>query len=159
MQLLSFDRSHLPQTAAITLVTVAALTLFAVVAAYWTWEWFAPRQESRALAVANAGDHVSSAQELFGKLERDRSSASRTGVAISLFGIVAATAGQRGYAVMKLEPGEILVVREGEDIAPGIRLAKVGVGHVVLERGGASETLAWPEKNTPAEPVVARINK
>jgi len=35
-------------------------------------------------------------------------------------------------------------VREGEDLAPGIRLAEVGTDHVILERGGARETLAWP---------------
>lgn len=156
---LSYDRSNIVQTAAIALVAVAALGLLALVAAYWTWEWLAPRPESRAPVAANVGGHAASANGLFGKLERDRNSASPTGIAIRLLGIVAATAGRRGYAVMRLEPREILAVREGEDIAPGIRLAEVGTDHVILERGGTRETLAWPAKNTSADSAVPRINK
>jgi len=159
MQQLSFDRSNIAQTAVITLVTVAALVLFALVAAYWTWEWLAPRPEPRAQSAANAGGHAASANGLFGNLERDRNSASPTGIAIRLLGIVAATAGRRGYAVIQLEPREILAVREGEDITPGIRLAEVGTDHVILERGGTRETLAWPDKNTSAESATPRINK
>lgn len=155
MQLLSFDRStNRTQTAAITLVTVAALVLLAWVAAYWTWEWFAPRPEPRAQAAANLGGDAASANSLFGNLERGRNSAAPTGIAIRLLGIVAATAGRRGYAVMRLEPREIIAVREGEDITPGIRLAEVGADHVILERSGTRETLAWPEKDVSAEPPV-----
>lgn len=143
----------------ITLVTVAALALFALVAAYWTWEWLAPNPEPRAQVAANAGGHAASANGLFGNMERNQNSASPTGIAIRLLGIVAATAGRRGYAVMQLEPKEILAVREGEDITPGIRLAKIETDHIILERGGARETLAWPEKYKPAESVIPRINK
>ena len=159
MQLLSFDRSNIAQTAVITLVTVAALALLALVAAYWTWEWLAPRPEPRAQAVANVGGHAASANGLFGNLERSLNSASPTGIAIRLLGIVAATAGRHGYAVIQIEPREILAVREGEDIAPGIRLAEVATDHVILERGGTRETLAWPEKKTSADSVAPRINK
>lgn len=159
MKQLSFDRSNIAQTAAITLVTVAVLALLGLVAAYWTWEWFAPRLEPRAQAAANAGGYAASANGLFGNLERDRNGASPTGIAIRLLGIVAATAGRYGYAVMQLEPREILAVREGEDIAPGIRLAEVGTDHVILERGGIRETLAWPQKNTSAEFAAPKINK
>jgi general secretion pathway protein C len=159
MQLLSFDRSNSAQTAAITLVTAAALILLALVAAYWTWEWLAPRAEPRAQPAANAGGHAASANGLFGNQEQDRNSASPTGAAIRLHGIVAATAGRRGYAVMQLEPREIVTVREGEDIAPGIRLAEVDTDQVILERGGIRETLAWPKKNTLAESAAPRANK
>jgi general secretion pathway protein C len=31
-------------------------------------------------------------------------------------------------------------------VAPGLRLAEVHVDHVVLERNGVREALAWPEK-------------
>lgn len=161
MQQLSFDRSNVVQTTAVALVTVAALALLALMAAYWTWEWFAPRPEPRAQVVANLGGHAVIANGLFGNLElkRDRNSAAPTGIAIRLLGIVAATAGRRGYAVMQLESKEILAVREGEDIAPGIRLAEVGNDHLILERGGNRETLTWPEKKTSAGRVPTQINK
>lgn len=161
MRQLSFDRSNVVQTAVITLVTIAALALFALVAVYWTWEWFAPRPEPRAQVAANAGGHVPTANGLFGNLElkRDRNSVSSTGIAIKLLGIVAATAGRHGYAVMQIEPKKILAVREGEDITPGIRLGEVGTDHVILERGGNRETLTWPEKKIPAMPASPQINK
>jgi general secretion pathway protein C len=44
-------------------------------------------------------------------------------------------------------------VREGQDIAPGIRLAEVRPDHVILERNGIREMLAWPKKVTPASPL------
>lgn len=47
---------------------------------------------------------------------------------------------------MQLEPGKILSVQEGEDVAPGIRLAEVAADHVILERAGIRETLAWTVK-------------
>lgn len=161
MRQLSFDRSNVVQTASITLLTVAALVLFALVAVYWTWEWFAPRPEPHAQVVANAGGHAKTASGLFGNLElkRDRSSVSSTGIAIKLLGIVADTVGGRGYAVMQIEPKKILAVREGEDITPGIRLVEVGTDHVILERGGSHETVTWPEKKIPAMPVSSQINK
>lgn len=143
----------------VTLLTVSALALLTMVAAYWTWEWLAPRQESRAQTAANVSGHVTSASSLFGNPERDRNSASPTGIAIRLLGIVTATAGRRGYAVVQLDPKGILAVREEEDIAPGIRLAEVGTNHIILERGGTRETLAWPTKNVPAESAALKINK
>jgi general secretion pathway protein C len=160
MQQLSFDRSNIAQTAVIIMVTIAALALFALVAAYWTWEWLAPSPQPRAQAAANVDHHSLSASNLFGHLERVRvSSAPPVRVAIRLLGIAAVTTGQHGYAVMQLEPTGILVAHEGEDIAPGVRLAEVGNNHVILERAGARETLAWPEKITSAESATPRINK
>lgn len=96
------------------------------------------------------GGDAASASGLFGNLNQDRNSAAPTGIAIRLLGIVAATAGRRGYAVMRLEPREMVAVREGDDVAPGIRLAEVGTDHVILERSGTRETLAWPEKDVSA---------
>ena len=158
MQQLSLDRSNLPQTAVVALVTVAALALLGFVAAYWTWDWLAPRPEPRAQAAANAGAGTY-AGAMFGDVKRDSNSAAPTGIAIRLLGIMAATGGRLGYAVVQIEPRQILAVREGEDIAPGLRLAEVGIDHVILDRGGTRERLAWPEKSTSTEPVVLRANK
>ncbi len=158
MRQLSLDRSNLAQTAVVALVTVAALALLGWVAAYWSWGWLTPRPEPRAQPAADLGSGAS-AGALFGKVQQDRNSAARTGIAIRLLGIVAATGGRSGYAVVQLEPRQILAVREGEELAPGIRLAQVGIDHVILERSGTRETLAWPEKSTSAEPNALRPNR
>jgi general secretion pathway protein C len=158
MQLVLLDRSNLAQTAGVTLVTVAALALLGFVVAYWGWAWLAPRPEPRAQVVADKASGTS-AGLLFGVAQLDRSGAAPTGSAIRLLGIVAAAPGHRGYAVVQLETKEILAVSEGEDITPGIRLAEVGIDHVILERGAVRETLAWPEKNTAAESAPMRANR
>ena len=160
MRELLLDRSTIAQSAVVTLATIAALALLALVAAYWTWTWFAPLPEPRAPSAANSGAAAASAGALFGTAQRNANGPARTGIAIRLLGIVAATEGRSGYAVMQLESKEILAVREGEDVAPGIVLAEVGIDHVILERGGTRETLAWPEKNTVTEPPVSpRVNR
>jgi len=153
------DRSNIAQTAVVTLATIAAVALLGLVAAYWTWVWFAPHPQPRAPTAADTGTAAGAAGALFGSMRRDSNSPVPTGIAIRLLGIVAATGGRRGYAVVQLEAKEILAVREGEDVAPGIRLAEVGTDHVILERGGIRETLVWPEKNTVTESAALRANR
>ena len=157
MRQLLLDRSNIAQTAAVTLATVVALALLGLVVAYWTWVWLAPLPEPRAPSVADSG--TASAGALFGSTRRDPNSPVPTGIAIRLLGVVAATEGRRGYAVVQLEGKEILAVLEGEDVASGIRLAEVDTDHVILERGGIRETLAWPEKSTVTEPTPLRPNR
>ena len=76
-----------------------------------------------------------------------------------LLGIVAATPGRRGYAVVQLETKEIMAVSEGDDVAPGVRLAEIAIDHVILERGAHRETLAWPEKSAVPEPAPMRMGR
>ena len=154
MQVLPLGRPGLAQTALVSLLTLAGLALLGLVLAYWTWAWFAPRAEPRAEAAAGEAGNLASASRVFGRLERNKSSAAPTGIAIKLLGIVAASGGRRGYAVVQLDAKQILAVHEGEDVAPGIRLAEVLRDHVILERGGVRETLAWPEKKGSASPSV-----
>jgi general secretion pathway protein C len=66
--------------------------------------------------------------------------------AIRLMGVVAAAGEQRGQAVLQLDGKQSVAVLQGEEVAPGLRLAEVHVDHVVLERNGVREALAWPEK-------------
>lgn len=142
-----------------SLLTLAALALLGLVLAYWTWAWFAPRAESRAETAGDEGGGVASASAMFGRVQRNQNTAAPTGIAIKLLGVVAASGGRRGYAVVQLEAKQILAVHEGEDVAPGIRLAEVHPDHVILERGGIRETLAWPEKRAAAAPAVPAVNK
>lgn len=159
MQGLSPERSSVALTAVVSLVTLAALALLGVVLAYWTWVWIAPRPEQRAQPAAEPVGGMASAQALFGIVERERSAAAPTRVAVRLLGVVAATRGRRGYAVMQLEGREIVAVAEGEDAAPGIRVAEVHPDHVILSRNGVRESLAWPQRNAAAESAVPRIDK
>jgi general secretion pathway protein C len=159
MRELLLDRSTIAQSALVTLATIAALVLLGLVAAYWTWAWLAPLPEPRAPGASNSGPAAASAGGLFGAAQRDANGPVRTGIAIRLLGIVAATEGRSGYAVMQLDSKEILAVREGEEVAPGMVLAEVGIDHVILERGGTRETLAWPEKNAVTEAPVPRANR
>lgn len=154
MQAISSDRSAVAQAAVVALVTFAALVLLGWVLAYWTWVWLAPRPEPRAPAAVQAGGAVQAAFGLFGA-PRGNDVAAPTGIAIRLLGIVAATQGRHGYAVVQLAAKEMLAVREGDDIAPGIRLAEVGAHRVVLERGGIRETLALPAKPAAIAPATA----
>ncbi|OGA89524.1 MAG: hypothetical protein A3G27_03335 [Betaproteobacteria bacterium RIFCSPLOWO2_12_FULL_66_14] len=150
MQALPLGRPGLAQTALVYLLTLAALALFGLVLAYWTWVWFAPRAEPRAEAAAGEAGNLASASGAFGRVERNKNSATPTGIAIKLLGIVAASGGRRGHAVVQLDAKQILAVHEGEDVAPGVRLAEVLPDHLILERGGVRETLAWPEKKGSA---------
>lgn len=159
MQVISPERSGFAQTAAVSCVTLAAVALLGWVLAYWTWAWLAPRSEPRAQATVQTGGGVEAAYGLFGSAQRDRNGASPTGIAVRLLGVAAASAGRRGYAVVQLDAKQILAVHEGEDIAPGIRLAEVRADHVILERNGTRETLTWPKKQTSVNPPAPQIDK
>lgn len=158
MDKISLERTNLAQKLTVSLLTFAALLLLGAVLAYWTWGWFAPRPVARAPAAAESGGRVAAANQLFGTLQREQGVAAPTGIAIKLLGVMAGSAGRSGYAVVQLDAKNSLAVREGKDVAPGIKLAEVYPDHVILERNGTRETLAWPRKGTPAESPAPRIN-
>jgi general secretion pathway protein C len=144
-----------------SLTTLAAVILLACVLAHWTWVWLAPRPEMRAQAMASFDSHSAAAGDLFGKARADGERVTPTGISIRLLGI-AASGKQHGYAVVELEPRRIVAVREGDELMPGIRLARVETDHVVLERNGTRETLAWPQKGQTLqrpEPPAARSER
>ncbi|MBE0613921.1 MAG: general secretion pathway protein [Burkholderiales bacterium] len=149
MHALSFARTGLAQSVLVAFMTLLAVALLGAVLAYWTWAWFAPRAQPRLEPAAQSGS-VASAGTVFGTVPRKQAAAAPTGIAIKLLGVVAATAGRKGYAVVQLEAKQILAVHEGEDVAPGVRLAEVLVDHVILERNGVRETLAWPQRAASA---------
>ena len=62
-------------------------------------------------------------------------------------GVVAASGERRGQAVLRLDAKKTVAVLQGEDVEPGLRLVEVHVDHIVLERAGVREILAWPEKS------------
>ena len=129
-----------------SLLTLVALALLGGVLAYWTWAWFAPRPEPPAFVSADTGGRPAAAAALFGRAQRGPNVAAPTGIAIKLLGVVAASPGRRGYALVESEPRKVIVASEGKDIGPGLRLTEIHADHVVLERNGVRETLALPER-------------
>jgi general secretion pathway protein C len=127
-----------------SLATFAALALLGVVLAYWSWAWLAPPAAARAPAAFETTSKALSAGGLFGGAKQGAASSS----AVRLMGLVAASGDRRGHAVLRLDAKKIVAVLQGEEVEPGLRLAEVHVDHVILERNGARETLAWPEKNS-----------
>jgi general secretion pathway protein C len=151
-------RSSLAQTVVVSLLTLAAVALLGLVLAYWTWVWFAPRAEPRLEAAAVPGGSVASAGAIFGSTPREQTAAP-TGVAMRLLGVVAASGGQRGHAVVQIDAKQIQAVHEGEEVAPGIRLAEVHPEHVILERAGGRERLAFPQPRAGAAPAARTVKK
>jgi general secretion pathway protein C len=133
---------------AASVATLAAAALLGVVLAYWSWALFAPPPAPRAPAALQAAGRASSAGALFGVAPQGSSAAATGSGALRLMGVVAAEGGRGGQAVLRLAGKRSLAVLEGDEIAPGLRLAEVHVDHIVLERNGARETLALPEKNS-----------
>jgi general secretion pathway protein C len=131
---------------AASLATFAALALLGVVLAYWGWEWLAPSPVPRAPAAIEVAVATSAAGALF-RTMKEGAGAAASG-AVRLMGVVAASGSRPGHAVLRLDSKKTVAVLQGEDVEPGLRLAEVHVDHIVLERNGARETLAWPEKNT-----------
>jgi general secretion pathway protein C len=131
---------------AASLATLVALALLGVVLAYWSWEWLAPPPAPRAPAAVELAAGTSTAGRLF-RTVKEGAGAPASG-AVRLMGVVAGSGSRPGHAVLRLDSKKTVAVLQGQDIEPGLRLAEVHVDHVVLERNGARETLAWPEKNT-----------
>lgn len=153
-------RSALAQTAVVSLLSLVAVALLGLVLAYWTWVWFAPRSEPRLGPAAVPSGTLASAGTLFGSVPREQTTAAvPTGVAIRLLGVVAASSSQRGHAVVQIDAKQIQVVDEGKDVAPGIRLAEIHPEYVILERAGARERLALPQRRSSATPAARTVKK
>jgi len=135
-------RWNLAQTAAVSALWLAALMLLGLVLAYWTWTWLGPRPVPRVEPTLE----LPAATALFGTLGRGEATEAPGSGAIKLLGVIAAAGGREGYAVLRVDGKHILAVRAGEDVVSGVRLQSVFPDRVVLERGGARETLLWPER-------------
>lgn len=69
---------------------------------------------------------------------------------IRLNGVIAAQRpGHRAYALLVIEGKPAQLVREGEEIAPGITLQRVMARQVEIQRGGQTQILSLPESAKP----------
>jgi len=142
---ISIGRSGSAQTAIVLLANLSTAVLLGSVLAYWTWQWLAPPPEARVQAAIDM-TATGAAQGLFGTAQGGSAASGSTAGTFSLLGVAAAAEGRVGHAVVRLGSGKTVAAREGEDLSPGVRLLEVHVDHVILERNGVRETLAWPKK-------------
>ncbi len=137
------------QTAIVTLLTLIALVLLSLIIANRLWLWFAPLAEAPAPTAQPLELSMQSSYGLFGVPPESAPVISlmpaSTGLAFRLLGIVAADGDGADYAVIQIAPGNIVAIREGQDISPGVRLTTVYNDHLILERAGVRETLSWPK--------------
>lgn len=129
------------QKYAVPLLTFAALVLLGAVLSHWTWVWLTPRPVPRAQPVAAPAAGLAAAAGLFGAAPRTQDRGESVAGTIKLLGVVAAAKGRPGHAIVQNGTDGTRVVREGGVILPGVRLAAVKPGHVVLERAGIREIL------------------
>jgi general secretion pathway protein C len=146
----SAERSSLAERATVMLCTLAAIAVLGCVLAYWTWAWIAPAPEPRAYPAAGLETRAANAGSLFGHAPDSAHSGTQPGTEFKLLGLASASGKEPGYAVLQSATRQILAIRAGDEIAPGILLEEVGVDYVVLARNGTRETLTWPAKGQPA---------
>ncbi len=93
------------------------------------WVLFAPAE--RAIPVTAISTQSTQAEQLFGVVNTNTSSASLSG--IRPIGIFASN--KNGFAVMLTETGQVGVGLGGQ-VAPGVKLVETHADHVILERNG-----------------------
>lgn len=158
MQETGFGSFNLATTTIVWSATAAAVTVLAVVGAYWTWAWFAPRTEARTQAPVPVAARLDAAYPLFGSLRANRSVATPTTAAIKLLGVIAASGAEPGYALLQVGANPAVAVREGAEVEPSTRVVEVKADHVVLDRGGMRESLALPARGKGAATEAKRAD-
>lgn len=126
---------------------LGALVLGALLAK-WAWVLLAPR--AAAIAVAPEHGAVAEAGRLFGVavvVAPAAAAEAATWPNVRLVGVFAGSDGRSGFAVFKLDEKRQAGVAVGENVLPGVRLAEVHPGYVLLERGGAQRRVNLEEKS------------
>ena len=124
--------------------------ILGVLLAKWWWILFAPQATYTAAIPERAS--AAEAGLLFGVTVTNN--VSTQGVAlpnVRLLGIFAASAGKKGFAILKLDDKRQTGVAEGEEVASGTRLLAVHDDHVLLERAGVQQRVNLETKGTGIE--------
>jgi len=133
------------------LATLLMLALLAWVCAGVYWSLSAPATPRPATGLETDPQRVVQAiasRHLFGMAAANAPAAATRGpVDFRLNGIIAAQAqGKPAYAILVPEGKPAQLVREGEEVAPGITLQRVLPREVELSRGGQTQTLSLPDR-------------
>jgi general secretion pathway protein C len=124
--------------ATLTYLLVGALGLQL---AWWGWHFLAPPHSvAPTVAAVAAGDDISLARKLFGG-DGNPSEAANTGGDIRLKGVFAVDGVTLSAAVVNLGAKDQMV-RAGDEISKGIKLAEVAADHIIVSRSGVREKIA-----------------
>lgn len=147
---LAFFRPRLPSDAyvwvkALLLVLVAVQAVRLVwavvtpVGPFGDWRPAAPRTLS-----AEARTAVFSSLDPFFRTAGSAVQAAAPATGLQLFGTREGSGSVRGSAILGQSEADQKSYVVGEEVAPGVKLSVVSFDHVVLDRGGAKETLYMP---------------
>ena len=134
------------------LATLLMLALLAWLCANIYWSLSAPNTPRPATGIDTDPQHTAQAiasRHLFGMSAPATAGAPAASAPsdIRLNGAIAAEApGKPAYALLAIEGKPAQVVREGDEVAPGITLQRVLPRQVELSRGGHTETLSLPQR-------------
>lgn len=139
------------------LATLAMLALLAWVGAIVFWSLNTPAAVAPIAAIET--DPARAAQAIvgrhpFGESPKPGATVVKAAVVtdIALRGVVAPTRpGRAGVAVLAIAGKPPVAVREGDEVAPGVKLARVLPTSVELERGTHVQSLSLPERGKSAQ--------
>jgi len=135
--------------------TVVMLAVLGWLGAHIYWRVSAPesvRPSAQMETDAQRAQQSIAGRHLFGVHIANNAGSTTIPSDIKLNGAIAADKpGQRAYALLSIEGKPTQLVREGEDIAPGITLQRVEARQVSIVRGGQPITLRLPERGKAAE--------
>lgn len=98
------------------------------------------------------------ASQLFGSSpdsQADWSQATATQTSLLLFGVMAQSDPQAGWAILGASSTEARLQRAGSELSAGLRLVAVFADRVLIERGGVIEYLQLPKSSTGSATVAA----
>jgi hypothetical protein len=155
------DLSRLPLARAARLGPLlawgVALAVTAWVAVDLFWRFTAPRPP--ALPVATEADPLRAAQAIASRHLLGKGAAPGTPAAVAaapgrytVQAVVTGAAGRPGWAVIAIDGGPQQGFVEGQEIRPGVTLARVAGDGVELTLGGARQRVALADRGTPGTP-------
>ena len=134
-----------------------ALAITAWVAVDLFWRFTAPRPP--ALPVATEADPLRAAQAIASRHLLGKGAAPGTPAAVAaapgrytVQAVVTGAAGRPGWAVIAIDGGPQQGFVEGQEIRPGVTLARVAGDGVELTLGGARQRVALADRGTPGTP-------
>lgn len=150
---------RLPRYSLLSLTELLLLTLLAVQCARLFWAVVTPVgplgdwKPAAGPDLARARAALSSGFDPFFRLAREQGPAVVTSLQLKLFGVRVDEATGRGSAIIAGPDNLQTNYSVGEAVQPGVTLKSVGYDRVVIERGGAEETLYLDQSG--AAPVAA----
>jgi general secretion pathway protein C len=149
---------RLPRTSLLSVTELLLLALLAVQCARLIWILVTPLgplggwQPAPGPDAERARAVLASGFDPFFRLARSDAAANVTGLQLTLFGTRVDEASGRGAAIIAGPDNLQTSYAVGDEILPGVRLESVAYDHVVISRGGASESLFLDQSG--AAPVV-----